>query len=404
MKKIYLLLLLTTCPISGFCQPEINKDLDVADYYWQVSGVHEWAKYERQVFTYDGQGNNTESIGYYWDPLTGSWDQFWRRVYAYDSAGHMGESFSYYWDTITTDWVNQMHNIYSYDTSGNMIERLYWRLDPGNGNMVKYSRTIYISDSAGNEIEKIIYQWMGTPPDWSAQLRHISTYDTSSYLIQLDTYYWDSDSNHWQIAHRNVYTHDANGNKTEDISYNWDDVNNWTWYHRSVYIYDVNGYNTDFSGYLWDAADSTWKENYYGHKINDSSGKVLNEFRYTLDTENGDTISARYLTYLFDDNGNNIEEIEYRRQEPTTSVVNNPLTDNFILVFPNPIADRFTIRTSDNDQILNVDIFDTKGRIVRRIDHIENESITLTRDNLPSGLYFIRINADKIHVKKVIIR
>jgi hypothetical protein len=85
-------------------------------------------------------------------------------------------------------------------------------------------------------------------------------------------------------------------------------------------------------------------------------------------------------------------------------VENNSLTDNSISVYPNPITDRFTIQASEIDQIRNIELIDTHGRIVRRIDHIESKSITLTRDNLSSGLYFIRIHSDKMYVKKVIIR
>ena len=44
------------------------------------------------------------------------------------------------------------------------------------------------------------------------------------------------------------------------------------------------------------------------------------------------------------------------------------------------------------------------GRIVRTIDNVYSNSVTIHRDNLPGGISFIRIHSDDTYVKKVIIR
>ena len=74
------------------------------------------------------------------------------------------------------------------------------------------------------------------------------------------------------------------------------------------------------------------------------------------------------------------------------------------IVYPNPFIDYATIKLSDAIQTLKIEIIDIYGRTVRTIDNINSNSVTIYRDNLPSGIYFIRIHSDDTYVKKVIIR
>ncbi|KPL17217.1 MAG: hypothetical protein AMS26_01635 [Bacteroides sp. SM23_62] len=71
---------------------------------------------------------------------------------------------------------------------------------------------------------------------------------------------------------------------------------------------------------------------------------------------------------------------------------------------PNPFADYKTIRPSDVIQVYTIDLIDIYVRIVRTIDKVNNNSVTMHRDNLPSGIYFSRINSDDTYIKKSIIR
>ena len=74
------------------------------------------------------------------------------------------------------------------------------------------------------------------------------------------------------------------------------------------------------------------------------------------------------------------------------------------LIYPNPFTDYATIKLSDAIQVQKIDLIDMHGRLVRTIDNVNSNSVTIHRDNLPSGIYFIRIHSDDTYVKKVIIR
>jgi len=123
---------------------------------------------------------------------------------------------------------------------------------------------------------------------------------------------------------------------------------------------------------------------------------------------------------LYDANRNKLEDILYDWSsaannwvynsktvfywsELTTSISNNIIDHNYI-VYPNPFTDYTTIKLSDTVQTGKIELIDIHGRIVRTIDNVNSNSVTIHRENLPSGIYFIRVHSDKNYVKKVIIR
>ena len=93
----------------------------------------------------------------------------------------------------------------------------------------------------------------------------------------------------------------------------------------------------------------------------------------------------------------------YYWSELTTSLSNNIIDLNYI-VYPNPFTDYTTIKLTDTFQIQKIELIDIHGRIVRTVDNVNSNTVTIYTDNLQSGIYFIRIHSDDTYVKKVIIR
>ena len=79
--------------------------------------------------------------------------------------------------------------------------------------------------------------------------------------------------------------------------------------------------------------------------------------------------------------------------------------DNGISIYPNPFSSATTLQTDNllkNATLTAVNCF---GQTIKQIKNISGQSITLQRDNLPSGLYFLRITEESkaIATKKLII-
>jgi hypothetical protein len=70
---------------------------------------------------------------------------------------------------------------------------------------------------------------------------------------------------------------------------------------------------------------------------------------------------------------------------------------NSIIVFPNPLKSLADIEFDRQMNDAQINIFNVQGRLVKQIKNIYSKSIILNRDNLPYGLYFIRmIEHDKV--------
>ncbi len=81
-------------------------------------------------------------------------------------------------------------------------------------------------------------------------------------------------------------------------------------------------------------------------------------------------------------------------------------TSNHIFsVFPNPFISSTTIQTTVNLTNATLTIYNSYGQTVKQVKNIAGHTASLSRDNLPGGLYFIRLTEENqiITVEKLII-
>jgi len=76
-----------------------------------------------------------------------------------------------------------------------------------------------------------------------------------------------------------------------------------------------------------------------------------------------------------------------------------------ISVFPNPFSSWTSIKSVDNLQNATLTIYNSYGQPLKKIKNISGQTISLSRDKLPCGIYFIRLIAENktIGVEKLII-
>lgn len=73
-------------------------------------------------------------------------------------------------------------------------------------------------------------------------------------------------------------------------------------------------------------------------------------------------------------------------------------------IFPNPSSAQTTLRVNKILKDATLSISNSLGQQVKQIDNINGETVTLSRDNLPSGVYYIRLkDQSKIYTGKLII-
>jgi hypothetical protein len=81
------------------------------------------------------------------------------------------------------------------------------------------------------------------------------------------------------------------------------------------------------------------------------------------------------------------------------------LNENTFSIFPNPFTSSTTIETSGNLSNASLTISNAYGQTVKQINNISGQSVSFSRDNLPSGLYFIELTDENkiIAIEKVLI-
>jgi hypothetical protein len=79
--------------------------------------------------------------------------------------------------------------------------------------------------------------------------------------------------------------------------------------------------------------------------------------------------------------------------------------DPALTVFPNPFSSSTRIQSKGNLNDATLDVSNVYGKTVKRVENISGQSVTFSRDDLPSGLYFIELidNNKIIATEKVLI-
>jgi Secretion system C-terminal sorting domain len=85
--------------------------------------------------------------------------------------------------------------------------------------------------------------------------------------------------------------------------------------------------------------------------------------------------------------------------------INENTTKNIFSIFPNPFISSTTIQTIGNLKNATLTICNSYGQTVKQVKNISGQTVSLSRDNLPSGLYFIRLTEENkiIAVDKLLI-
>ncbi len=75
-------------------------------------------------------------------------------------------------------------------------------------------------------------------------------------------------------------------------------------------------------------------------------------------------------------------------------------------IFPNPFNTDTTIQTIDNFKNATLLIYNSHGQEVKQVNNLEGQSVSLLRDNLPNGLYYIKLTEKNkvIAAEKIIIK
>jgi sugar lactone lactonase YvrE len=114
----------------------------------------------------------------------------------------------------------------------------------------------------------------------------------------------------------------------------------------------------------------------------------------------GVSADADGIVYIADVGNSRVRKIT-----TTGSIIEEQYTKNIVLISPNPFSNHTTLLTNMSLNSANLTFYNYLGQLVKEIKNISGQTITLYRDNLSSGLYFMRLteNNKTFSINKILI-
>lgn len=434
MKKIYLLLLLLPLSLNILSNDRFYVKDSICIYRWDQT-LNNWIYTQRINFFYDSTRKLIEKTYYQWDPSSSNWgglnmimcccppiicDTGGRTVYSYNVNGNLDKKIWFIWDTQMNDWTMIKGHTYTYDPTRNLTntytfkwnsvtkrwENCSWELYFRNQNSSQIIKTIHKWDpenniwfpckceecyynANGNPTEFIFYDWDSKSCEWIKKERENWTYNERGNLTENKCSVWDNETNCWITRKCDVFTYDTNENLTEELNMSLEpETNTWA-YNYIKFIYNGNTTITEQINILWNPGTDMYLKSYKRVDYTyDLEGNITEEMIYRWDSEINEWQPYEMKLYYW--------------SVISTTIPGNSL-ENVYTVYPNPFTDYTTISLPDSEATKSVEIIDSYGRIVRTVTDIESNRVTIYRENLPAGIYFIRISGDYLFTTKVII-
>lgn len=78
---------------------------------------------------------------------------------------------------------------------------------------------------------------------------------------------------------------------------------------------------------------------------------------------------------------------------------------NALNIFPNPFSSQTTLQTDNHFKNASLTVYNSFGQTVKQIKNISGRTVVISRDNLASGLYFVRMTEENkiIAIDKIVI-
>jgi hypothetical protein len=391
---------------------------------YQTAQTNGWRYVEFLTYTYDANGN----ILTYFRDKNGWRDQL--HTYTYDANGSIMTDLYQEW--ITGAWINDRLNTYTNDANGNRLAdlRQLWEDEEW---MNDYLYT-YTNDANGNKLTELRQSWEDS--EWRNTRLNTYTYDSNgNELTELDQT-WENNS--WKKIYSYTYTYDSNGNRLSELQQHWEngvcvykglstykyDVNSqrirylyrqwenggWENYQLVTYIYDDNGNRITYLLQYW--GNDEWVNN---KKMNwdflegqikarvhvwDGSDWIKSPTSDNLSVIMGGEMVFSCSAINLELNYAGISGIE----NPQTNPNNSP-----IRCYPNPVTDQINLEIDPAWQAKNyqLELFSQTGQKVKSFkisSNIGSSIIPIKVDDVPAGLYLLRIEAGKqIFSQKIII-
>lgn len=141
-----------------------------------------------------------------------------------------------------------------------------------------FDKDVYMYDASGNVLRDIYFEWDG---QWSYSRKEDYDYDSNGNLTLTIENEWDGTQ--WVYLWKNETSYDANRNQLQNVNYNWNG-DQWINASKEESVYDSFGNQTKIINYNGTGlADGLWMENRKNEYLFDTDGNMIQDIEYAWD-------------------------------------------------------------------------------------------------------------------------
>lgn len=376
---------------------------------------NDWIDGHRECNKYDD--NNLKTEWHYDEFENNQWTTKQKQLFVYNSENLLVEwlwQMGYYQ---TNELSNSFKIEYDYDENNQLIKEVVsnW-IDSENtprwGYQSKTERVL--SDSL--IVEEYYYWWEGTK--WEQSSKKVYSYNQNGYLTLIELFFLEADN--WNIYNREQIEYDENNNVIDSLIQNMEN-GNWTNYYQKQYEYEDNLLTKD-KYFMWDSDGALGWNGVVSYKYNEK--KLVSEW-IEENFKNIELRNARKVKFTYDNEGDLSYADIYLLEDGTwiygaknicnyqmiTDAKDDIVVNSFTLEqnYPNPFNPNTKISYAipEHSQV-SLKVFDVLGRevvtLVNQEQAVGNYEVEFTASDLPSGIYFYRIEAGQfVESKKMVL-
>jgi hypothetical protein len=326
------------------------------------SQTSSWQATERkQQKTHNVTGAKTEATN--WTYLNGAYQLANKTLYVRDASGHQSDYYYLIYNGSTYDTV--LWVVPFYDAQG--VDTLWQLRIPQGGQWLKTENHSYTYDSYGNLTQVLVKEWDASQTSLTNKAKDDRTVNTNGQIDEKLTYTWNSNSSSWVNDSKATYTYSANGDPLEETYYS-NATGSWKESWKYNYTYDTQSL----------VADILHPVDYY---YPDFSNKIVSKpLGYTVRQKNGaNWDSAFSAVYVYNNYSVSVEEHHVIPAK----------------IYPNPVANRLFIESTENLDHAIFKLFTLQGKLVD-IKQIDNSNVNLS--DLESGIYIYTVEENNLTI------
>lgn len=380
-----------------------------------------------------GSDGYTEMLSREWDFARNRFVGGNRYVYTINDEDLASSRIAQKWDTVSINWVNDVRNYYTYTVAGKPLEitREIW--NNSINSWINYRKDIFEYDLENNNIKQTILYWSGSR-GWTNRYLLEKKFNSGNLVVSVLTKQWNLVGTKWEEIQKNEYAYTNDGLLTENLIFRKNpSTDPFKFYQRIGYRYDGKGNQLVYLDQIWDLQSQAWMNTMqtvqeYSPKdeptllMKQKWNRTLNGWENEYQENNTYVRNGFHVQYIkqlwapeselwvnftrFDNFYSGIKENMGNSGNPVISVPDKKSKNKVYTIYPNPADEKITIHFSKTDDfdIKRLDLIDSYGKLHRSIKINGNADVTIYRNGLKSGKYYLNLIGNERQTETIIFK